>query len=437
LSLLSGKDDSLSTDEPSSLLAFDLPARATCCALMDGAERQADHFIGKMRFRWWIPPGCLFFVCFVMQNFGLYIGTYYYVMWMDRLDVSLKDEHILDEALIELNMSFSTMVDDDKLLPRSHLRRPHSTATATSTVNQSMAIMESAVHEELSSEVDEGSLHDVFTDYLGRYNVPTTALDALSAIAPMGIVGVTLLTGDLRLWSKCCLCAALLALLKGFLAWATVVPDSIGWDGCQKRLGPAGVGYFRDKKGLNFETEPFSSFFAVLKLELLGVWYEGSYHHIRFCGDMMFSGHTYVCGVFSLGLYDALLGLTATWAPVMRVPVRILVGVLLFGLVCFDMTLILMKRFHYTMDVTVAIVLVGLLYSNPGVAVAVERYTVWAAARTLAADFEQMDNKEPGAVRASVDASYESDKGSVLVPPCCFPLCCFQGRYHLQCRPDQ
>merc|ERR1719235_1430163 len=30
----------------------------------------------------------------------------------------------------------------------------------------------------------------------------------------------------------------------------------------------------------------------------------------------------------------------------------------------------------------------------------------------------------------------ETDHGSVLVPPCCFPLCCFGGRYYLHNRPD-
>lgn len=43
------------------------------------------------------------------------------------------------------------------------------------------------------------------------------------------------------------MCGALLALGKGFLAAATVVPDSSGWSQCRDRLGEAGREFFLTK----------------------------------------------------------------------------------------------------------------------------------------------------------------------------------------------
>merc|ERR1719498_190341 len=89
---------------------------------------------------------------------------------------------------------------------------------------------------------------------------------------------------------------------------------------------------------------------------------------------MMFSGHTYFCGVFSLGLYDLFRNATANLGWGTRLAIRFIIGAALAALVLFDVVLILMNRFHYTMDCAIAIVLVLLIYSNPAVAVAVEWY---------------------------------------------------------------
>merc|ERR1712125_139014 len=37
---------------------------------------------------------------------------------------------------------------------------------------------------------------------------------------------------------------------------------------------------------------------------------------------------------------------------------------------------------------------------------------------------------------AGEHADLREDNGSLLVPPCCFPLCCVQGRYHIHGLPD-
>lgn len=46
---------------------------------------------------------------------------------------------------------------------------------------------------------------------------------------------------DLTSWTHLALSATVLAMLKGVLAWSTVLPDATGWLGCQRRLGPNGL----------------------------------------------------------------------------------------------------------------------------------------------------------------------------------------------------
>jgi hypothetical protein len=135
---------------------------------------------------------------------------------------------------------------------------------------------------------------------------------------------------------------------------------------------------------------------------------------------MMFSGHTYVCGIFALGLYDIIRNLTAQCQWPCRLATRFLAGAALTFLVCFDVTLILLNRFHYTMDCTIAVVLVLLIFSNPAIALAIE----WYVGSRERSDMVAREINE------------ESDQGAVLIPPCCIPLCFFQGRYHLHTKPD-
>merc|ERR1719450_1523064 len=56
-----------------------------------------------------------------------------------------------------------------------------------------------------------------------------------------------LVVKDLRLWVHMLLTVSSLAVLKGFLSWATVVPDAAGWSSCHKRLGDDGLDYYRQE----------------------------------------------------------------------------------------------------------------------------------------------------------------------------------------------
>jgi len=279
-------------------------------------------------------------------------------------------------------------------------------------------------------EVFSSGLEDPFLDLIDHRSPlsDAAALDVLSGMVPVLFLAFALIAGDLRIWTKCCLCGSLLALLKAFLARATVVPDSAGWEGCKERLGPAGLRYFRAEDRLSFKSEFLFGVVDVLRLDVLGVWLEGSEGRHPFCADMMFSGHAYFCAIFSLGLYDLARKHTALLGLLARASCRFFVGVTLLALLCFDMESIMANRVHYTVDIVIALVLSLLLFSNPAVAAVTEYWAVGLSGGQGVLEFVC-----PG----GNGAHCEKDVGDLLVPPCCFPLCCFPGRYHLSALPDR
>jgi len=358
-------------------------------------------------------PAVLLFLGLVVQNFGLYIATHYYIVWMDRLHDRLANTAVSHDAEsgrtvwaweqehVDLNRTaYSSKLGKEKLDPEEESKRV-------------------ADLEELSTKIWDGSLHDLFAAWLGsRMAVPTSTLDLLAGVLPPMMLFFSVGTGNLCLWTRCCLCGTLLAVMKGFFGAATVVPDSIGWTGCKARLGEDGLNFFRS---IDFDDSYVSSLLSLLKLEIFGVKVKGGYQHLRFCADMMFSGHTYMCSIFALGLYDMSRTSTAQMRPELRFICRLLLAAILVAIVCADVVLIILNRFHYSTDVAMALVLCLLLFSNPAIAIASEWWTQRAR-----------DAEGFGFV---VDR-YGEDEGSIVVPPCCLPLCCFQGRYHMRRVPD-
>eukprot|EP00927_Polykrikos_kofoidii_P015293 TRINITY_DN16783_c0_g1_i1.p1 TRINITY_DN16783_c0_g1~~TRINITY_DN16783_c0_g1_i1.p1 ORF type:complete len:975 (+),score=188.31 TRINITY_DN16783_c0_g1_i1:415-2925(+) len=167
-------------------------------------------------------------------------------------------------------------------------------------------------------------------------------------------------------------------------------------------------------------------------MELFGAIVDGQYTHLRFCADMMFSGHTYATTIFSLGLYDLVRNQTARWTPCRRSFVRFVVGAVLLAVVLSEMYMMLVQRFHYTMDVVVALVFTLLMYSNPAIAVVAD---FWAS------EFDGSRRILPSSSSTRRTANewgsdVRHDRGAVLVPPCCVPFCCISGRYSLYDRPD-
>lgn len=279
-------------------------------------------------------------------------------------------------------------------------------------------------------EAYNAALEDPLLDLASHRSAFSRAavLDVLSGMVPILFLAFALLTKDLRIWTKCCLCGSLLALLKAFLSYATVVPDSAGWEGCKERLGPDGLRYFLAEDRLSFKSQFLFGVGDVLRLDVLGVWLEGSESRHPFCADMMFSGHAYFCAVFSLGLYDLARKCSAPLGLLARAFCRFLVGSLLLLLMCCDVELIMASRIHYTMDIVIALVLSLLLFSSPAVAAATEYWAV---------DLDGERGLLESSCSRGASRDGEKDLGDLLVPPCCFPLCCFPGRYHLSGLPDR
>jgi len=248
-------------------------------------------------------------------------------------------------------------------------------------------------------------LPDVGHDLLGEKKVPMSALDMIS-VSAMAVftVGAALLR-DLRLWCKVFLCCGFLFFLKGLCDYLTDLPDSSGWDNCAARLGPSSVEYFR---GFGNVTG-FAYWSRLCELEVYGV--AGKWP-VRYCADMILSGHTFVMFLFLLGSADLLRKIRLVVRKSFRTTMQIVeavVNVMIIVCAFSDLYLIIVNHFHYTVDVVLAIVVTLLLYTNAGVAVLTDWWVEW------------METKKYGRMTP--------DNGAVWIPPLLLPCCWFQGFY--------
>jgi len=183
------------------------------------------------------------------------------------------------------------------------------------------------------------------------------------------------------------------------------------------------VAWFRNEENLQFENGILASLKDLMYLEIFGaIKADGTSRHLRFCADMVYSGHTYFATLFSLGVYDMLRKSTIESGRSGRKGIWLLgmVSVLLTGVVLADVILMLMNRFHYTIDVFLAILIVYLYYTNAPLARAVDWWSdeLWV----------------PKNKQRLVELSTKSYKsGEVMIPPCfpCPPFCLMYGRYYL------
>lgn len=319
----------------------------------------------------WLVPATCFGVSFCIQNLLLHIATYIYVQWMYRLEESLASNKF--------------------------------EVTATSSGVQ------------LSSKIGEGALNDLSAMVFGFRPVPMLLIDCLSLSVPTVWLGGVLWRLDLHLFTKCCFCGSFLAIGKGCFSVLTVVPDSIGWGACKARLGKDGVAWFSNSSNVNFDNVP-DSLHSLGELLIITVVPPSMSHYriLRFCADMIYSGHTYFVALFSLGLYDMFRGITQYWKH--RLLWRGLLGMVLMLLVLADITLILLNKFHYSIDVVLAIIVVFLYYTNA----AISRSVAWWADEVWV----------PKGNRLAVK-SY-SGNGEIFIPPCFCPFCLMSGRYTIQ-----
>jgi len=312
----------------------------------------------------WAVPAALNGFCLFLSMFLLHVATYNYV-----------NEMLLWEKVYEL---------------RSNGTSIHWSFSQGRTPN----------------ETSFGSLNDPVERWLGYRAVSMQVLDKVAAFFPGCFMLCVVLLLELRLWTKVMLCNALLALLKGVLGAVTTVPDSIGWNNCKARLGVDGVRYLSTKLSLG----------DLLRMELVGAPPHGQ--HLRWCADMMFSGHTYFTCLYGLALFELFRVWFARVKPgIGRAGPLIFVCVLGVGEQVLEVYEVLKSRFHYSMDVLVAIVITFLVFTNSAVCIAAKSWVMWRAPASV-------DTSD------SVFRLFRSS-GDVFIPICCIPFCCVPNRQHM------
>mmetsp|Transcript_34141 Transcript_34141/g.72608 ORF Transcript_34141/g.72608 Transcript_34141/m.72608 type:complete len:581 (+) Transcript_34141:232-1974(+) len=324
--------------------------------------------------KWAVPAAC-FASSFYIQNVLLHIATYFYIEWMYRLEESL-----------------SSRASED---------------LSTSDV--------------LSSKIGEGSLHDMSASILGWHNINMAAIDGITISLPCLWFALVVWRLDLHLFTKCTVCGSFLALGKGMLSVLTVVPDSIGWAACKVRLGEDGVKWFEDPDHVNFSKDPWNSLLHMAEITAVP---PGNTGILRFCADMLYSGHTYFVALFALGVYDG----TRPFFRNSRFHscFRVLMGTMLCLVVFTDATLILLNKFHYTIDIVLALMVVFLYYTNAAIA----RAVVWWADEVWVPKGKRIVLKQ-------TLGPFGSGYGEILIPPCFFPFCLISGRYTIQNNTDE
>jgi len=308
----------------SKLSGIDLAAVRRCAAytrLVDFKDQAGLQTDWKVQATYVLYPMFLFFCCFALQSFLLHVTTALYVRYMDRI----KDE-------------LETL--------RSASNQPVGLAKV-----EGGEMFDLVSHLFVATETGE---NEAVRD--GNVKIPMFILD-LSGIIPAGLCVLTfgasayLNRFHIGLWYKTFLVACCMAIMKGILDLVTVLPDSIGWKQCQERLGDAALQQLRDRRW-------FSNFWATLWQamidEIIGV--EGK--RMRYCADMMVSGHTYFAALFSLAAYK-LTGAVdfPLWAQ------RLVAFVCVLCLI-LEMVLVAAARFHYTVDMLVSVILVCLLWDS-------------------------------------------------------------------------
>jgi len=249
----------------------------------------------------------------------------------------------------------------------------------------------------------------------------------------------------LRIWTKVMTCAMFLFMCKGTLGAITVVPDSSGWKVCENRLKATGTAWMRDEH----------QFADMLSIDAIWVY---QYHTpLRYCADMMFSGHTFVVTLFALGAYEMmrafrLENFSHKWTPARKRCVKMwaLSSWAAFTVAeqCVEVLCVERSHFHYSMDVFMAIVITFLIYTNGVIAVFAKHWATWGFLI-----FARI--KEPGHghddedQEAPLESTWDSDagelltdpkdpkwtllnsRGDIFIPPCCFPFCFYSGREHV------
>lgn len=288
-------------------------------------------------------PMAMFFMAFVFQSFMLHVATRLYVRYMDKGSEERRHD---GGQLFDLVGQF---------------------IAAKYRESQGMSITSRS-----QGAVLEGSLP-----------IPMKLLD-LTAMVPLALCFMSYLftfvlecgggarlgwtaikdkaTFNIGLWNKTFLVASCMAVLKGVFDVVTILPDSIGWEACQARLEDGGL---KQLRGFHFIHEFWPTLWDAILGEVVGG--EGG-RRVRYCADMMISGHTYFAALFALSAYHSIIETSRlVLGPERQVFARILrisVGAICIITIFVEMILVAASRFHYTVDMLASLVLVVLLWDS-------------------------------------------------------------------------
>ncbi|CAE8639258.1 unnamed protein product [Polarella glacialis] len=270
----------------------------------------------------------------------LHIGTYYYVRVMDRF------ERVYSEPSLNISM------------------REKGTDLSPGLWNDTFSF---------------GSLQDPIEAELGWSKVSLHELDLAAAVLPAFWFVGTIYDKDLQGWSKTLLCHSMLALVKGLFSCITIVPDSIGWKSCKSRLGEVNLEHIRAVPDPE-DSSIWAMLSSILSLEMTGF---ASRKPVRFCADMLYSGHTFVTCLYGFALIELARKLLLKWewhGPKYRNTRQAIIYSLTSFFVIeqvIEIRLVLKNRFHYTVDIVMAIIMTLLWFTNGPVAVAAQRWATF------------------------------------------------------------
>jgi len=266
-------------------------------------------------------------------------------------------------------------------------------------------------------------------------------LDYVAAFFPFIWGLLVLFRRDLQCWSKLLLCNSLLAIGKGTFGSVTVVPDSIGWSQCKARLGPDALHFFRHEVPSPAESGMFATVTSLLSAEMFGPHHNRIGAGMRFCGDMIYSGHTFFTCLYILGVLQIVREMVKDH-PELRPRTGTIIMWSMYAICiaeqCLEFALVIHNRFHYTLDVVMAIVMTLLVFTSSPVCIAAKW---WASdkqhakpAKEAVKDFDRFEKlakeaKEHGFIL--IPAEEMRSEADIWLPVFCVPFCCLHGRHHL------
>lgn len=268
------------------------------------------------------------------------------------------------------------------------------------------------------------------------------ALDSFAALFPMLFMAFSAIRPQrtLQVWVRVMVCAGFLFAIKGLMGAVTTVPDSNGWPVCKGRLKENGLMWMKETHGL------VDMFFVDFQ------WVFQYHTPLRYCSDMMYSGHTFVVTLFAMGCYEVLRielapGHVDEFDAIKKALALSLLSFCAILEQALEIYFVLRSRFHYTSDVIVALLLVFLFYTNASIAIFAKQWELKGPFLFIdpildllgvlgIRDDSGLHDKSGVVGKTMSEKDFRSkhvmvSRGDIFTPPCCVPCCCYAGRAHV------